>query len=43
VMIDLSTVPVEVHAVWPRRAHLTPRVRHVVDRFVLEAARGGLS
>jgi DNA-binding transcriptional LysR family regulator len=43
VMTDFSTVPVEVHAVWPRRAHLTPRVRHVVDRLVLEAARGGLS
>jgi DNA-binding transcriptional LysR family regulator len=43
VMTDLSTVPVEVHAVWPRRAHLTPRVRHVVDRLISEAARGGLS
>jgi DNA-binding transcriptional LysR family regulator len=42
VMTDLSTVPVEVHAVWPRRAHLTPRVRHVVDRLILEAAKGGL-
>ncbi|RZL82971.1 MAG: LysR family transcriptional regulator [Sphingomonas sp.] len=43
VMSDLSTVPVEVHAVWPRRAHLTPRVRHVVDRLVSEAARGALN
>lgn len=42
VMSDLSTVPVEVHAVWPRRSHLTPRVRHVVDRLLLEASRGGL-
>ncbi|CAN5174871.1 LysR family transcriptional regulator [soil metagenome] len=42
VMTDLSTVPVEVHAVWPRRAHLTPRVRHVVDRLIAEAAKGGL-
>lgn len=43
VMTDLSTVPAKVHAVWPRRSHLTPRVRHVVDRLVAEAARGGLS
>jgi DNA-binding transcriptional LysR family regulator len=43
VMVDLSTVPVEINAVWPRRAHLTPRVRHVVDRLVKVAATGGLS
>ncbi|AOF98768.1 bacterial regulatory helix-turn-helix, lysR family protein (plasmid) [Blastomonas sp. RAC04] len=42
VMTDMSTVPVEVHAVWPRRAQLTPRVRHVVDRLVVEAAKGRL-
>jgi len=43
VMTDLSSVPVEVHAVWPRRAHLTPRVRHVVDRLVAEASASRLS
>lgn len=42
VMTHMSTVPVEVHAVWPQRAQLTPRVRHVVDRLVAEAARGRL-
>ena len=43
VLADLSTVPVEVHAVWPRQAHLSPRVRHVVDRLLAEAAKGKLS
>jgi DNA-binding transcriptional LysR family regulator len=43
VMTDLSTVAVEVHAVWPRRTHLIPRVRHVVDRLVVEAAAGRLN
>jgi len=42
VLGDLSSVPVEVHAVWPRQAHLSPRVRHVVDRLVAEAKRGTL-
>jgi DNA-binding transcriptional LysR family regulator len=43
VLEDVSTVPVEVHAVWPRQAHLSPRVRHIVDRLLAEAATGGLS
>jgi len=43
VLTDLSTVPVEVHALWPRQSHLSPRVRFVVDRLVEEAAHGGLS
>lgn len=43
VLMELCAVPVEVHAVWPRRSHLSPRVRFVVDRLVAEAARGGLS
>ncbi|MBB3349506.1 MULTISPECIES: LysR substrate-binding domain-containing protein [unclassified Sphingomonas] len=42
VLTDVSTVPVEVHAVWPRRAHLSPRVRHVVDRLIVEAGAGRL-
>jgi DNA-binding transcriptional LysR family regulator len=43
VLTDISTVPVEVHAVWPRQSHLSPRVRHVVDRLLSEAANGRLS
>jgi DNA-binding transcriptional LysR family regulator len=43
VMGDVSTVPVEVHAVWPRQTRLSPRVRHVVDRLLAEAAAGHLS
>ena len=38
-----STVPVEVHALWPRQVHLSPRVRHVVDRLVAAANAGALS
>jgi DNA-binding transcriptional LysR family regulator len=37
-----STVPVEVHALWPRQAHLSPRVRYVVDRLVAAAGQGAL-
>ncbi|MBT0667300.1 LysR family transcriptional regulator [Novosphingobium profundi] len=33
---------IPVHAVWPRQAHLSPRVRHIVDRLVIEAAKGRL-
>jgi DNA-binding transcriptional LysR family regulator len=43
VLTDISTVPVEVHAVWPRQAHLSPRVRHLVDRLLAEAATGRLN
>jgi DNA-binding transcriptional LysR family regulator len=42
VLTDISTVPVEVHAVWPRQAHLSPRVRYLVDRLLTEAANGRL-
>ena len=42
VLPDLSDVPVEVHLVWPQRQHLSPRVRHVVDRLVAFAAAGRL-
>ncbi|ORE93310.1 LysR family transcriptional regulator [Aurantimonas sp. 22II-16-19i] len=38
-----STVPVEVHALWPRQAHLSPRVRYVVDQLVARAAAGELN
>lgn len=37
-----SAVGVEVHAVWPRQRHLSPRVRHVVDQLVAYAAKGRL-
>jgi DNA-binding transcriptional LysR family regulator len=43
VLRDYSTVPVGVHALWPRQAQLSPRVRYVVDQLVAYAARGGLS
>jgi DNA-binding transcriptional LysR family regulator len=43
VLEDVSTVPVEIHAVWPRQGHLSPRIRHIVDRLLAEAANGALS
>ena len=42
VLETYSTVPVEIHALWPRQAHLSPRVRHVVDQFAAFAAQGRL-
>lgn len=40
---DYSTVPVDVHAVWARQVHLSPKVRYVVDQLVAYAANGRLS
>ena len=37
-----STVGVEVHAVWPRQRHLSPRVRYVIDQLVTSASLGRL-
>ncbi|AGU47813.1 transcriptional regulator, LysR family [Variovorax paradoxus B4] len=37
-----SGVGVEVHAVWPRQAHLNPRVRYVIDQLLAYAAKGRL-
>jgi DNA-binding transcriptional LysR family regulator len=37
-----SAVGVEVHAVWPRQRHLSPRVRYVVDQLVMYAENGRL-
>lgn len=34
---------IDVHAVWPRVAHLRPKVRHVVDTLVALAAQGRLN
>ena len=33
---------VDVHVLWPKRAHLSPRVRYVVDELLACAARGQL-
>jgi DNA-binding transcriptional LysR family regulator len=38
-----STVPVQVHALWPRQAHRRPRVRFIVDQLVARASLGELS
>ncbi|MEN5362733.1 LysR family transcriptional regulator [Brevundimonas intermedia] len=43
VLESLSTVPVDVHAVWPKQVHLSPRVRYAVDQLVAFAAEGRLS
>jgi DNA-binding transcriptional LysR family regulator len=42
VLREYSTIPVDVNMVWPRRAHLSPRVRYVVDQLVTYAAAGQL-
>lgn len=42
VLQDYSTVPVDIHAVWPRQAQLSPRVRYVVNQLVAFAAQGRL-
>ncbi|MDP3821033.1 MAG: LysR substrate-binding domain-containing protein [Burkholderiales bacterium] len=42
VLQGCSAGGVEVHAVWPRQRHLSPRVRYVVDRLVEYAAKGRL-
>jgi DNA-binding transcriptional LysR family regulator len=42
ILSTFSTVPVDVHAVWPKQAHLSPRVRYAVDQLVGFAARGRL-
>ena len=34
---------IDVHAVWPRTAHLRPKVRHLVDALVALAAQGRLN
>lgn len=38
-----SSVGVDIHAVWPKRAQLSPRVRYVVDELVARAAKGKFS
>ena len=38
-----SSIDVEIHAIWPRQAHLSPRVRYVMDQLLVYAAKGRLS
>jgi DNA-binding transcriptional LysR family regulator len=42
VLKELSSTAVDVHAVWPKQSHLSPRVRQVVDQLIVAAARGEL-
>lgn len=42
VLDDCTTGQIDVHAVWPRTAHLRPKVRHVVDMLVKLGAEGRL-
>ncbi|PQV44350.1 LysR family transcriptional regulator [Paraburkholderia sp. BL21I4N1] len=39
---DISTDFIDVHAVWPKVAHLRPKVRHVVDTLLELAQQGRL-
>ncbi|CAB3691638.1 LysR family transcriptional regulator [Paraburkholderia rhynchosiae] len=39
---DISSDFIDVHAVWPKVAHLRPKVRHVVDTFIELAEQGKL-
>jgi DNA-binding transcriptional LysR family regulator len=42
-VLDTYTVhEIDVHAVWPRTAHLRPKVRHVVDALMDLARKGRL-
>jgi DNA-binding transcriptional LysR family regulator len=43
VLEAFSPPPVEIHALWPRQAQLSPRVRYVLDQLVASARRGRLS
>nr|WP_315429551.1 LysR substrate-binding domain-containing protein [uncultured Albidiferax sp.] len=40
VLQKYSGVGVDIHAVWPKRAQLSPRVRYVVDALLAYAAQG---
>jgi DNA-binding transcriptional LysR family regulator len=42
ILRSTSAKGVEVHAVWPRQRHLSPRVRYVVDQLIAYAAKGRL-
>lgn len=40
VLSACSSAGVDIHAVWPKRAQLSPRVRYVVDQLVAYASQG---
>ncbi|AOF97996.1 LysR substrate-binding domain-containing protein [Sphingobium sp. RAC03] len=42
VLDEFSSVDVDIHAVWPRQAQLSPRVRFIVDQLINFAADGRL-
>lgn len=42
VLQPFAPAGVEVHVLWPKRAHLSPRVRYIVDELLACAARGQL-
>ncbi|NTB87622.1 LysR family transcriptional regulator [Agrobacterium tumefaciens] len=42
VLEKFSQCCVEVHALWPQTSHLSPKIRHVVDRLVEVAGTGRL-
>ena len=42
VLDDFTARQIDVHAVWPRTAHLRPKVRHVVDTLVKLGNEGWL-
>ncbi|SER31559.1 LysR family transcriptional regulator [Sphingobium sp. YR768] len=42
VLDEFSSVDVDIHAVWPQQAQLSPRVRFIVDQLVNFAAEGRL-
>lgn len=42
VLDDATPRQIDVHAVWPRTAHLRPKVRHVVDTLVKMGGEGRL-
>lgn len=42
VLDDYTPRAIDVHAVWPRTAHLRPKVRHVVDTLVKLGSEGRL-
>ncbi len=41
-LAEQSNCRVDVHALWPETSHLSPKIRHVVDRLVEVAAAGRL-
>jgi DNA-binding transcriptional LysR family regulator len=43
VLDDISCELIDVHAVWPKVAHLRPKVRHVVDTLVALGEQGRLA